>query len=318
MENKPPFVKKWLISIRPFSLSASAMPVIFGTVLSVTYGEYIFKPGLFVLALMAMVILHSGANILSDVMDYRKGLDKEPNPVSGGVVRGIITQKEAIRASVVLLFIGVTLGFLLTYLVGIWLLVIGITGVLVGVFYTSETRLSLKYNGLGDLAVFLNFGILGGLGSWFVQSGELSWIPVIWTIPMATLVIAILHANNWRDIPSDKDGNIHTIASLLGDKGSERYYGYLIFGPFVMILAFIFLPMLFFNNLPALPLTFLLTLIALPLSIKLWGLGKRRKTAENPMDFVALDGKTAQLNLLFGLLCTVSLLANLLIVHLTS
>ncbi len=317
MENKPSFFKKWMISIRPFALPASTMPVIFGTLLAATYGDYAFKPGLFVLALLGMVILHCGANILSDVFDYRKGLDKEPNPVSGGVVRGIITEKEAIRASVILLVLGSAIGFLLTYLVGLWLLVIGIGGVLVGVFYTSGSGLSLKYNGLGDLAVFLNFGILGGLGSWYVQSGELSWIPVIWTIPMATLVIAILHANNWRDIASDTNGKIRTVASILGDRKSQAYYGFLIFGPFVMILGFIFIPMIF-KSLPAMPLTFLLTLLALPVAIKLWKLAVGRKTSDNPMDFVTLDGKTAQYNMQFGLLCSFALLANLLVLHLTA
>lgn len=318
MTKKPSFFQKWLISIRPFSLSASAMPVIFGGILAATYEEQDFKPGLFVFSLLAMLILHSGANILSDVIDYRKGLDKEPNPSSGGVVRGIISQKEAVRAAIILLFTGTVIGLILTYLVGIWLLAIGVAGILVGVFYTSETSLSLKYNGLGDLAVFLNFGILGALGSWYVQTSVFSWIPVVWTIPMATLVIAILHANNWRDIPSDDKGKIKTVASVLGDRGSQRYYGYLIFGPFVMILVFIFLPLLAFENLPALPLSFLLTLLAMPLAIKLWGLAIRRKSAEDPMDFIALDGKTAQLNLLFGLLCSLSLLADLLINHFTA
>lgn len=307
-----------MISIRPFALPASTMPVVFGTVLAATYGDFAFKPGLFILALLGMVILHSGANILSDVFDYRKGLDREPNPVSGGVVRGIISEKEAMRASVILLIVGSAIGFLLTYFVGIWLLVIGIGGVIVGVFYTTTTGLSLKYNGFGDLAVFLNFGILGGLGSWYVQSSELSWIPVIWTIPMATLVIAILHANNWRDIASDTEGKIKTVASLLGDQKSQAYYGFLIFGPFVMILGFIFVPMLIFKELPAMPLTFLLTLLALPVAIKLWRYAVKRKTAENPMDFVMLDGKTAQYNLQFGLLCTIALLANLLVIHLSA
>ena len=70
------FLKKWWISARPFSFPASTMPVIFGTVLAVVYGGYTFKPLLFVLAFIAMVILHSGANILSDIYDFKKGLDK--------------------------------------------------------------------------------------------------------------------------------------------------------------------------------------------------------------------------------------------------
>ncbi len=241
------------------------MPVVFGSVLAVTYGEYTFKPILFILTLLGMIILHSGANILNDIADFKRGLDKEPNPVSGGVVRRIITPKEARWASVILILLGSAIGFILTFLVGIWLLVIGVGGVLIGIFYTSETRLSLKYIGLGDLAVFLNFGIFGVLGSWYVQSGELSWIPVIWTIPMATLVIGILHANNWRDIPGDSAGKIKTLASILGDKRSQMYYGFLIFGPFILILLYIFIPFLVFKSLPVMPFTFLLTLLALPM-----------------------------------------------------
>ena len=83
------FLKKWWVSARPFSFPASTMPVIFGTVLAYVYGGYEFKPLLFILAFFAMVILHSGANILSDIFDFEKGLDKVPAPVSGGVSPGL-------------------------------------------------------------------------------------------------------------------------------------------------------------------------------------------------------------------------------------
>ncbi|MCF8224941.1 MAG: 1,4-dihydroxy-2-naphthoate octaprenyltransferase [Bacteroidales bacterium] len=315
MDKNPGFFKKWLISIRPFALPASTMPVIFGAVLAATYGNYSFNTLLFILSLFGMIVLHSAANILSDVYDFKRGLDKEPNPVSGGVVRKIISLREARNASIILFSIGAAIGFLLVYLTGIWLLVIGIGGLLIGIFYTTETRVSLKYHGLGDLAVFLNFGILGSLGSWYVQSGELSWIPVIWVVPMSTLVIAILHANNWRDIVSDKSGKITTIAGILGDKISLAYYGFLVFGPFIMILSMIFLPRLFFDNLPVMPYTFLLTLLAFPLAIKLWRIAFRRHSSSTPIDFVTLDGTTAKLNLQFGLLCTFALLLNFLLIH---
>jgi 1,4-dihydroxy-2-naphthoate octaprenyltransferase len=306
-------IKKWFISVRPFSFPASTMPVIFGAVLAVTWGGYPFRWGLFMLSLSAMVILHSAANILNDVFDYKRGIDKVPNPVSGGIVRGIISPTEAKRASILLFLLGAAIGIILVILSGIWLLAIGLLGLFVGVFYTSDHKLALKYNGLGDLAVFLNFGILGALGSWYVQTGVLSFLPVVWSIPMATLVIAILHANNWRDITSDRKGRVTTIANLLGDKGSQVYYGFLIFGPFFMILLFIFVPYIFFRQLPSMPFTFLITLLAIPLAVKLWKLAVLRQTPRKPMDFITLDGATAKLNLQFGLLCSLSLLVNLLI-----
>ena len=313
MENnqKVSFLKKWWISIRPFSLPASTMPVIFGTVLAVVYGEASFNIWYFLMAFTGMFILHGASNIISDIHDFKRGLDKEPNPVSGGVVRKIISLKEAKKASIILFTIGAAIGLVLTWLVGFWLLAIGVSGLLIGIFYTTGTRISLKYNALGDLAVFMDFGILGALGAWYVQAGELSWIPVIWSIPMATLVIAILHANNWRDIKSDKSCNIITIASLLGDKKSLRYYGVLIYGPFVMVLGLILIPHLFTPEATAMPYTFLITLLALPIAFKLWKKALKRDKPEKPMDFVALDGATAKLNLTFGILCSVALILDL-------
>ncbi|MFC2107466.1 1,4-dihydroxy-2-naphthoate octaprenyltransferase, partial [Bacteroidota bacterium] len=290
--------------------------VIFGTVLAFAYSDYPFNVLYFLLAFFGMVILHSAANILNDYYDYNKGLDKVANPVSGGVVRGIISTKEAKTASILLFSLGTIIGLTLVYLTGITLLYIGLVGLLIGVFYTAGNKISLKYNGLGDLAVFMNFGILGSLGAWYVQTGTLSWIPVLWAIPMSTLVIAILHANNWRDIISDKEGKIFTVASLLGDKKSLNYYGFLIYGPFIMVVLLILVPYIMFPELNAMPFTFLITLLALPLAIKLWKKGLNRKTPEKPLDFVALDGATAKLNLVFGSLCTIALLIHVLIQHL--
>jgi len=297
----------YMLMIRPFALPASTMPVIFGTVLAVVYNDAPFNVWYFLLAFFGMVILHSGANILSDINDYKKGLDKVPTPASGAIVRGLISIKQARTASIILFFLGTVIGLLLVYFTGYELLIIGGVGVLIGVLYTVGGKLALKYHALGDLAVFMNFGILGALGAWFVQTGEFSWIPIVWAVPMATLVIAILHANNWRDILSDKEGKIYTIASLLGDRGSLVYYAVLIFGPFVFILGLIFLPRLFSNTWPAMPLTFLITLLSLPLALKLWSKAVARREPKQPLDFVALDGATAQYNLLFGILCTVAL-----------
>lgn len=306
-------IKKWIVSIRPFALPASTMPVVFGTVLAVVYGDANFSWWIFLLALFAMILLHSGANILSDVHDFERGLDTVPNPTSGGVVRGLISIKEARHASTILFIAGGMIGLFLTWLSGIWLLVIGLAGLAIGFFYTTGSRGALKYNALGDLAVFFDFGILGSLGAWYVQTGTLSWIPVLWAIPMATLVIAILHANNWRDIESDKKSNILTIASLLGDKNSLSYYAVLIYGPFLMVLGLILVPYFLIPEVTFMPFTFLITMLALPLAVNLWKKAINRKKSSNPMDFIALDGATAKLNLAFGSLCTLALLLDVLL-----
>lgn len=306
--HKPGFFKKWWISIRPFALPASTMPVIFGTVLAVAYGGVSLNIGYALLAFLGMVILHSASNIMNDVYDYSRGLDKQPNPVSGGIVRGIIGLKEAKKAYISLYIVGALLGLFLVWQTGIELLFIGIGGLLIGVFYSNSMKISLKYNAMGDIAVFFNFGILGALGAWFVQTGELSWIPVLWSVPMSTLVIAILHANNWRDIHSDTKGNIITIASLLGDKKSLHYYGFLIYGPFLMVLGLILIPHIFFPSFPALPYTFFITMLALPKAINLWKKAINRNKPVKPMDFIALDGATAKLNLTFSMLSILALL----------
>jgi 1,4-dihydroxy-2-naphthoate octaprenyltransferase len=290
--------KKWIIAARPWALPASTMPVIFGTSLAWVIARAPFHVLRFVLALLAMVILHSAANMLSDVFDDRRGLDRDVTPVSGAIARGWLTERQVAVCSALLFVLGSGVGLALVIMTGKVLLYIGILGVAIGAGYTF-----LKYRALGDFAVFLNFGLLGALGAWVVQTGTFSWLPVVWTVPQAALVIAILHANNWRDSVSDKERKVATVASLLGDKGSLGYYGFLLFGTFIYIFALIFLPRIFALHLTAMPLTFLLIIMALPKALGLWGRARRRHAPRRPMDFIVLDGATSQYNLLFGSLC---------------
>ena len=294
-----PTLKKWIVAFRPWSLPASSMPVVFGTSLAVVIGGFDFLVGRFLLALAGMMILHTAANMLSVVYDFRRGLDRKPTPVSGAIVRGWLSARQVTAGSALLFVCGAAIGLYLVSVTGRTLLIIGGVGVIIGVFYTV-----LKTHALGDLAVFLNFGLLGSLGAWVVQTGTFSWIPVIWTIPMAMLVSAILHANNWRDSITDKEKRVTTVALLLGDRGSLFYYGFLIFGSMAIVVALVFLPRLFPWPLPAMPVSFLVVLLALPRALSLWGRAQRRRTPRRPLDFVILDGATANYNLIFGLLCT--------------
>jgi 1,4-dihydroxy-2-naphthoate octaprenyltransferase len=295
----PSTPRKWLVAVRPWSFPASTMPVAFGTALAVVVGGARLAPFRFLWALATMVVLHAAANMLSDVFDFRHGLDRDVTPVSGAVVRGWLTDIQAMRGAAALFVLGALSGLVIAVTAGRSLFVVGGIGLAVGLFYTL-----LKARALGDLAVFLDFGLLGAAGAWIVQTGTFSWLPVLWTVPMAMLVIAILHANNWRDIASDGQRRVTTVAGHLGDRGSFVYYGGLIFGPFLIDLAFIALPRLVRGPLRPMPWTFLLVLLALPNALRLWGRAVRRAAPRAPLDFIILDGATASHNLVFGLLST--------------
>jgi 1,4-dihydroxy-2-naphthoate octaprenyltransferase len=292
------FLRKWVVAVRPWSFPASSMPVVFGTSLAWVIGRAPVHVLRALLALLAMVVLHAAANMLSDVFDYKRGLDREATPVSGAVVRRWISTRQAARTSTVLFVLGAAIGLVLVAQVGRVLLYIGLVGLPIGAGYTL-----LKYRALGDLAVGLNFGLLGSLGAWVVQTESFSWLPVVWSVPQAVLIVAILHANNWRDTVSDRERRVTTMASLFGDRGSLVYYGALLLVPFVYIFALVFLPPALGPEVTAMPLTFLVILLALPKALGLWARARRRHAPRHPLDFVVLDGATAQYNLVFGCLC---------------
>ncbi len=296
-----PVLRKWVVAGRPWALPASTMPVLFGTSLAVVVGGASFHLGRFLMAFLGMVVLHTAANMLSDVFDYRRGLDRQVTPVSGAIVRGWLSAQQVFLGSIFLFGLGSLIGLLLVLWVGPVLLLIGSVGVAVGAFYSV-----LKLYALGDLAVFLNFGLLGSLGAWVVQTRTFAWIPVLWAIPMAMLVSAILHANNWRDIAIDREKRVRTVASLIGDHGALVYYGLLVFGPFAIDLAFIFLPRFLPHHFPAMPLTFLIVFLSFPKALSLWARARRRHAPRRPFDFIILDGATSQFNLFFGAFSTLA------------
>jgi len=301
---QPGFLRLWWVAARPYSLTASTMPVIFGTAMAATMGGAEIGWFRFAAAFFGMLLLHVGANLLNDGVDFNRGFDRRVNPVSGAVVRGWITPHRAFAVAGALFALGTVLLAVLAVVVGLPILWIGLAGIAIGVLY-SLGPFALKYHAVGDLAVFLDFGILGALGAWTAQTGSPSWLPAVWAVPMSLLVIGILHANNWRDIGPDTAGGARTIASLLGDRLSAAYYGFLVFSPFAVVLALLAISRLGIG--PKMPLTFLITFLALPLAVKLMRRGLARHASADPAQFLSLDGATGQLNLAFGILSIAAL-----------
>ncbi len=296
--DKPGPVKTWWVAARTFALPASVVPVVFGTAAAVVSGGAEFHPWRFLAALFGMAFLHTGANLLNDAVDFSKGLDRMANPGSGAVVRGWIGPQKALAAAALLLALGCGLGLVLVWQVGMPLLWIGLAGLLLGVFY-SVGPVWLKARALGDVAVLAAFGVLGVLGAWTVQAGDVAWVPALWAVPIGLLVSDILHANNWRDMGHDDAGGVKTVARLLGDRGSFFYFLGLLLVPHLLVVSFVLLGAA--AVLPPMPWTALCVLLSLPESLKLIVRAARRHR-NDPVLFLALDAATGRLNLIFGLL----------------
>jgi len=287
-----------LTACRPWGTPISVVPVLMGAAMAVVYGGAPLHGGRLALTMLAVWMVHSASNMLSDVADFRNGLDRAPLPVSGSVVRGWLTERQTFGLGAAFILVGGIIGAWLASVSGPVPLRVAAAGLVLAVAYTGLKRVAL-----GDLAVFVAFGPMISLGTWAVFTGSFSWLPFVWMVPFGLVVIAVLHANNWRDRASDRERGIVSVAGLLGDRGSLAYYGALIFGPFALLLAMIVVPRIAASaGWTPMPWTFLLAFLSLPPAVKLWGRARRRHAPRDPMEFVTLDGATAQFMVPFGLL----------------
>jgi len=288
-------LETWRVAVRPFAYSGSAMPVILGTAVAYYAG---FPPrGLgFVLTLVGVLCFHTAANLLNDCFDYRRGLDTEVNPGSGAIVRGWLTPGQVYRAALLFLAAGVLCGLVLVRMAGWTVFALGALGTVLVVGYT-RAGLCFKYAGLGDFAIFMAFGVLPVFGAFWVQARTFAWPPVLWSLPLVSYTVGILHANNWRDLRSDRPRGCRTVAGALGERGSAVYYGVLMLGPFALVGAYVLIG-LARPSLVAAPLPVLGAFLALPAAVRL----TRARRAKHPQLFAMLDARTAQVDLLFGAL----------------
>ncbi len=309
--NVPPTgIKLWLMAARAYSFPASVIPILFGSVLAV-----ILNPGIdfnflnFAVCLIGAVLVHVGTNIINDIYDYEKGIDKEDKalgiPHGGSMVisMGLVSMKEMKKAAFYSLFLAFLTGVYLYTQAGNWILYLSIFGLLSAVFYTAKP-IALKYKALGDIQVILSFGVGMTLGSYIVQTGEFSWLPVIFSIPLGMLIDAILHSNNIRDINFDGKFGVKTLPILIGEKLSIKFYYFLILGSYLSLIVF--------SAFGLLPWSSLLALITLPLALKLVKMSE--SFPEEAIARFEYGTKhimmTAQLNMVFGLTLIIGLLIS--------
>lgn len=299
----PGRIRTWITAVRPFAYTASVLAVLLGVAVA-THAGYPVRWALLVLTLVGVVCVHTAANLLNDCFDHRRGLDTEVLPTSGAIVRGWLTEGEVFRGAMFFLGAGIACGFVLAWITGWAVLLLGAVGTVIAFGYTTA-RFCFKYNGLGDAAIFSAFGILPVFGTYWVQTETFSWQPIFWSVPLCSYTVAILHANNWRDIERDRRADCLTPAVLLGNRGSGIYYRGLILGPYLLVAAAILLTRGVAWADPA-PVTTAIALLSLPLALRL----ARVRPEPGSLPFAMLDGKTAQLHTAFGALLAVGFLID--------
>jgi 1,4-dihydroxy-2-naphthoate octaprenyltransferase len=288
-------VRIWVMAARLRTLPAAIAPVLVGTSLARTEGT--FRAGAFVAALLGAIFIQVGTNLSNDYSDARRGADTEdrlgPVRVTAG---GLVPPRQVLIATYVTFGLAVVCGAYLVYVAGPALLAIGAASILAGVLYTGGPR-PYGYEGLGEVFVFLFFGIVAVTGSYFVQVESLEWEAFALAVPVGLLAAAILVVNNVRDIDTDRRAGKLTLAVRLGRQRARTLYSLMLLVAYVVLIAVVF------------PLSawVLLPVVTLPLAARL------ARTVRAHTDGPTLNAALAQtgmLQLVFCVLLSVGILAS--------
>ncbi|HTX32676.1 MAG TPA: 1,4-dihydroxy-2-naphthoate polyprenyltransferase [Solirubrobacteraceae bacterium] len=293
----PSGIRIWLMAARVRTLPASIAPVLVGTALAGYLG--VFHPLRFVAALIGAMFIQVGTNLSNDYSDARRGADTEdrlgPVRVTAG---GLVPPRRVLVATYVSFGIAVLAGAYLIAVAGWELLLVGAASILAGVLYTGGPR-PYGYEGLGELFVFLFFGIVAVAGSFFVQVEHLNWEAFALAVPVGLIATAILVVNNIRDLETDRRAGKRTLAVRLGRGRTRTLYAVIVY------LAFLLTPATWVFG-PLRPWVFL-PWLALPLAAGLV------RTVRNRTDGASLNealARNGMLQLAFCVLLSAGLLLS--------
>jgi len=274
------------MAARPRTLPAAIAPVLVGTAAAVERAGELPRVGAFIAALVGSIFIQIGTNLANDYSDAKRGADTVDRL---GPVRvtsaGLVTPQRVLTATWVAFAVAVACGVYLTAVAGIVILLIGAVSIAAGVLYTGGPR-PYGYAGLGEVFVFLFFGLVAVNGSYYVQVEQLDALPLGLSIAVGFLATAILVVNNVRDLETDRRAGKMTLAVRMGRQNAVALYRLLVLG------AFVVLPVsLFAGEAGALPL---IGLLALPLAVK------PLRTMSNRTDGPSLNGALAGTGALLG------------------
>jgi len=277
----------WLLAMRPRTLPAAAAPVIVGSAMAYYENAFRLLPALSALA--GALLLQIGANLANDVFDYQKGADNTKRLGPTRVTQSGMLSPNEVKAGMWLTFgLAALIGVYLTLVSGWPVIAIGLAAIAAAILYTGGP-FPYGYRGLGEVFVFLFFGLAAVAGTYYVQAVRISWSAIIASIPMGLLIVAILVVNNLRDLSTDRASGKMTLAVRLGERGTRQEY-------LLVVLAAYLIPLLsalskvnsLWMLLPFLTLSMAVDLIQFVFNNE----GK-------PLNFAL--GRTGQLVLFFGL-----------------
>jgi 1,4-dihydroxy-2-naphthoate octaprenyltransferase len=219
MENQPqpasiPKYQAWLMASRPRTLPAAVSPVLVGS--AVAFTEYVFHPGAALAAFFGALLLQIGANLANDVFDFEKGADRGDRLGPTRVTQyGFLTPAEVKKGMWITFAIAALCGIYMTMVSGWWIILIGVLAILAAITYTGGP-FPYGYRGLGEIFVFIFFGLAAVGGTYYAQAGTISKLAMYASIPIGLLIVGILVVNNVRDYESDKASNKKTLAVRFG------------------------------------------------------------------------------------------------------
>jgi 1,4-dihydroxy-2-naphthoate polyprenyltransferase len=282
--------RDWVAGARPRTLPAAIVPVVVGSGVAVGYAR--FSAWRAILALVVALALQIGVNYANDYSDGIRGADDGRVGPVRLVAAGLARPRRVLAAALGSFAVACVAGLVLAAVTSWWLLLLGAAAVAAAWFYTGG-RHPYGYRALGEVAVFLFFGLAAVAGTAYVEMGRMPWLAVAASAPVGLLACALLVINNLRDIPTDAATGKRTLAVVLGDQRTRLLYAACILIPFCVAVAIA----------AAAPLA-LIALAAVPFALaplRLVGRG-----ASGPGLVIAL-GQTGRLQLAFGVLLTLGL-----------
>jgi 1,4-dihydroxy-2-naphthoate polyprenyltransferase len=286
--------REWLAGTRPRTLPAAVVPVLIGSGVALGYDMFSWWRAL--LALVVALALQVGVNFANDYSDGVRGSDERRVGPVRLVAAGLAPPRQVLIAAFACFFVAGAAGLVLAAVTSWWLVAVGAACIAAAWFYTGGPK-PYGYNGLGEVFVFVCFGVVAVAGTAYVQMKALSWLGLAASVPAGLLACALLMVNNLRDIGTDTLAGKRTLAVMLGDARSRVAYVLTLLVPFgiAALLAF-------FR-----PLT-LLTVLALPLARM--PVRSVRAGAAGPALIKTL-GQTGRLQLAFGIAFTIGLAIRL-------
>jgi 1,4-dihydroxy-2-naphthoate octaprenyltransferase len=231
-------LEAWKIAARPHTLPAAVVPVLVGSGLAA--GEDAFRLDAFLWALLGSLAIQVAANFANDASDARRGVDTEDRLGPPRMVAlGVISPRRMWIATWLTIGVAAVAGVALTMIAGPWILIIGVASVIAMLGYVGGPA-PYGYRGLGEIFVFVFFGLVATVGSRYVHDMTTPVASWLLAVPVGMLVTAILVANNYRDIETDARTGKRTLAVVLGRDRSRRLFMTLIYGAFLLIVGFAF------------------------------------------------------------------------------